>query len=61
MDEQTLNVIAEWELRQDLRRAEDRAVSLGLLERDSDNTLTISTEGENHFWAWLHSPDHTLH
>jgi hypothetical protein len=55
MDERTLNAIAEWELQEDMRRAEERAVSLGLLERDSDGTLTITGEGERHFWAWFHS------
>jgi len=55
MDEQTLNTIVEWELQEDMRRAEERAVSLGLLERDSEGTLTITDEGQNHFWAWLHS------
>jgi hypothetical protein len=38
----------------------ERAVFLGHLERDSDGTLTITDEGENHFWAWLHSQP-TLH
>jgi hypothetical protein len=60
MDEQTLNTIAEWELQEDMRRAEERAVFLGHLERDSDGTLTITAEGEDHFWAWLHSQP-TLH
>lgn len=60
MDEQTLNTIAEWELQEDIRRAEERAVFLGHLERDSDGTLTITDEGENHCWAWLHSQP-TLH
>jgi hypothetical protein len=55
MDEQTLNTIAQWELREDMRCAEERAVFLGLLERDSDDSLTITDKGENHFWAWLHS------
>jgi len=60
MDEQTLNAIAHRELQEDMRRAEERAVFIGLLERDSDGTLTITDEGENHFWAWLHSQP-TLH
>jgi hypothetical protein len=55
MDERTLNAIAEWELQEDMRRAEERAVSLGLLERDSDGTLAITHEGEKHFWEWLNS------
>jgi hypothetical protein len=55
MDEQTLNTIAEWELQEDMRRAEERAVLLGHLERDSDGTLTITDEGQDHFGAWLHS------
>ena len=55
MDEQTFNKIVEWELQEDMRRAEERAVSLGLLERDRDGTLTITDEGQNHFWAWLNS------
>jgi len=55
MDEQTFNKIVEWELQEDMRRAEECAVSLGLLERDSDGTLTITDEGQNQFWAWLHS------
>jgi hypothetical protein len=60
MDDQTLNIIAEWELQEDMRRAEERAVFIGLLERESDGTLTITDEGENQFWAWLHSQP-TLH
>jgi len=60
MDERTLNIIAEWELQEDMLRAEKRGVLLGLFERDSDSTLTITHEGENQFWAWLHSPP-TLH
>lgn len=55
MDEQTLNIIAEWELQEDMRLAEVRAMSLGLLEPDSEGTLTITNEGQNHFWAWLDS------
>ena len=55
MDEQTLNAIAHRELQEDIRRAEQRAVFLGLLERDSDGTLTITDEGENYFLEWLFS------
>jgi hypothetical protein len=60
MDERTLNIIAEWELQEDMRRAEERAVSLGLLERDSDGTFTVTGEGERYFLEWLHSQS-TLH
>jgi len=60
MDERTLNIIAEWELQEDMLRAENRGVLFGLLERDSDGTLIITHEGENQLWAWLHSPL-TLH
>lgn len=60
MHEQTLNAVAEWELQEDMRRAEDRAVLLGLLERDSNGSLSITDEGKNHFWVWLPSQP-TLH
>src|SRR3984885_946579 len=36
--------------RANMRRAEEHAVFLGHLERDSDGTLTITDEGEKHFW-----------
>ena len=60
MDERTLNIIAEWELQEDMLRVEERGVLLGLLERDSDGTLTITHKGESQFWAWVHSLP-TLH
>ncbi len=60
MDERTLNAIAEWELQEDMRRAEDRAVSLGLIERDIDGAIAMTHEGEKQFLAWLHS-ETTLH
>ena len=59
MDEQTFNTIAEWNF-QNMRRAEERAVFLGHLERDSDGTVIITEEGKNHFRTWLHSQP-TLH
>ena len=55
MDERELNIIAEWELKEDMLRAEQHGVSLGLFERDSDGTVTISLEGERQFWALLKS------
>jgi hypothetical protein len=60
MDEQTLNAIAQQELEQDIRRAEERAVFLGFLERDSNGTLILTDEGEDYFLAWLFSQP-TLH
>jgi hypothetical protein len=60
MDEQTLNAIAEWELQEDMRRAEERAVFLGHLERNATATLTITDEGETYFLEWLFSQP-TLH
>lgn len=57
MDERTLNIIAEWELREDILRAEQHGVSLRLFERDSDDgSLTITLEGERQFWALMNSP-----
>ncbi len=53
MDEQIFNKIVEWELQEDMRRAEERAVSLGLLERDSDGTVTITDKGEDYFMEWV--------
>lgn len=60
MDEQTLQTITEWELQEDIRRAEKRAVSLGLLERDRDGTLSITDEGERYAIDFLLS-EYTLH
>jgi len=53
MDERQLNIIAEWELQEDIRIAEQRGVSLGLFDRDSNGTVTITLEGERQFWALL--------
>jgi len=55
MDERQLNIIAEWELQEDIRIAEQRGVSLGLFDRDSNGTVTITLEGERQFWALLNS------
>jgi len=55
MDERQLNIIAEWELQEDIRGAEQRGVSLGLFDRNSDGTVTITLEGERQFWALLNS------
>jgi len=60
MDEQTFNAIVEFELQEDMRRAEERAVFLGHLERDIDGTVTITDEGEHYFLEWLFSQP-TLH
>jgi hypothetical protein len=38
-----------------MRRAEERAVSLGHLERNSDGRLTITDEGKTYFLEWLFS------
>ena len=59
MNEQTLNTIAEWELPEDMRRAEERAALLGHLERDSDGTLILTDEGKT-LSEWLLSQP-TLH
>jgi len=56
MDKQTLNTIAEWELQEDIRRAEERAVKLGFM--DSNGILTA--EGEEYFFEWLFA-QRTLH
>jgi hypothetical protein len=62
MDERTLNIIAEWELREDILRAEQHGVSLGLFERNNDDgSLTITLEGERQFWALMNAPPPTLH
>ena len=61
MTDEQLNAIAEFELQEDLRQAQNHAVSLGLLERDEDGTVTITLEGERQFWTWVHSPQNTAH
>ncbi len=53
MNKQTLNAIAEWELQEDMRRAEERAVSLGFLERDTDGTVTVTEDGEDYLYEWI--------
>jgi hypothetical protein len=60
MNKQTLNAIAEWELQEDMRRAEERAVSLGFLERDTDGTVTVTEDGEDYLYEWILSQP-TIH
>jgi hypothetical protein len=40
--------------------AQEKAVQLGLLERASDGTLTITDKGEEYFFEWVSSQP-TLH
>ncbi len=60
MDEQTLNAIAEYELAQDMRRAEEQAVRLGLMERGPNGRLILTDEGEDYFLERVF-PKPTLH
>jgi hypothetical protein len=60
MDEQTLNTIAEWELQEDMHRAQQKAVQLGLLKRNPDGSVTITDEGEDYFFEWVLSQP-TIH
>ncbi len=60
MDEQTLNAIADFKFEEDMRRAEERALSPGFMERDSDGRLILTYE-EKQFWARFYSSDLTLH
>ena len=43
-----------------MRRAEERAVFLGLLERDSDGAVTMTDKGEDYFLECVLSPP-TIH
>jgi hypothetical protein len=60
MDEQTFNAIVEFELQEDMRRAEERAVFLGHFERNSDGTLTLTDKGETYVLELVFS-QRTLH
>ena len=60
MDEETLNAIAEYELAQDMRRAEEQAVRLGHMERGPNGRLILTDAGEDYFLERV-LPQPTLH